>query len=33
LKKSVKLNNAADWQMLVELTNLEEEQQSKKEDD
>ena len=33
LKKSVKLNNAADWQMLVELTNLEEEQHSKKEDD
>jgi tetratricopeptide (TPR) repeat protein len=26
LKKSVKLNNAADWQMLVELTNLEDEQ-------
>ena len=33
LKNSVKLNNAADWQMLVELTNLEEEQHSKKEDD
>jgi predicted Zn-dependent protease len=30
LKKSVKLNNAADWQMLVELTNLEDEQNSSK---
>ena len=28
LKKSVKLNNAADWQMLVELTNLEDKQSS-----
>ena len=33
LKKSVKLNNAADWQMLVELTNLEDKQNSKQEDD
>jgi len=28
LKKSVKLNNAADWQMLIELTSLEEKQSS-----
>ena len=32
LKNSVKLNNAADWQMLVELTNLDEQQNSKREE-